>query len=230
MKYTKAPTGSVSDEEETQSEMSAESEESMDGHEERYEAATVEKYLLGSTDMDISDDEDSGEKVENGGVSSINPEAHEEPGSVMEQAGVVHLVHGWIQQGQAKKVRSFHEEYFTFKRRRRQGLFISSDISKTSTSLAAAKSYFKSTESIAFQMGCFLKQVFPQHHERFKKAFDAGCMFGEDPGPFYARAIIYKLQGKLHKDKRDAGPSASVGVGNYEGGKMYFPQLGTKVQ
>ena len=55
-------------------------------------------------------------------------------------------------------------------------------------------------------------------------------MFEEDPGPFLRRAIIFKLQGKLHKDGRDAGPSVSFGVGDYEGGEIYFPQLGAKLK
>jgi hypothetical protein len=55
-------------------------------------------------------------------------------------------------------------------------------------------------------------------------------MFEEDPGPFLGRAIIYKLQGKFHKDQRDAGPSVSFGVGYYDGGEICFPQLKAKLK
>jgi len=56
-------------------------------------------------------------------------------------------------------------------------------------------------------------------------AFQAVVMFKEDVGPFYERAVIYKLQGRLHKDCRNAGPSVSFGVGKYENREIYFPQL-----
>ena len=39
-------------------------------------------------------------------LSAVNPEAHQphQPSDGLEQAGVSHLAHGWIQQGQPKKV------------------------------------------------------------------------------------------------------------------------------
>jgi hypothetical protein len=72
------------------------------------------------------------------------------------------------------------------------------------------------------------KATFPQWHQRYEKAFAAGVWLQDDPGPFLGRAVIYKLQGRLHKDRHDIGPSASFGVGKYSGGEMLFPQLGAK--
>lgn len=61
------------------------------------------------------------------------------------------------------------------------------------------------------------------------KAFKAGVFLRDDPGPFLARALIYKLQGRLHKDRHDIGPSVSFGVGDFMGGEMLLPQLGLKL-
>ena len=72
------------------------------------------------------------------------------------------------------------------------------------------------------------KAAFPEWHQKYSKAFEAGQWLRGDPGPFLGRAIIYKLQGKVHKDRHDLGPSASFGVGLYSGGEMLFPQLKAK--
>ena len=92
------------------------------------------------------------------------------------------------------------------------------------------KSYIRGTRPIAFHVGTFLEEIFPDWFTQYNNAFLAGRMFEDDPGPFLGRAIIYKLQGKLHKDQRDAGPSVSFGVGYYEGGEIYFPQLKAKLK
>ncbi|KAJ3500114.1 hypothetical protein NLJ89_g9936 [Agrocybe chaxingu] len=142
----------------------------------------------------------------------VNPSAHRrEEFDSEESAGVVHLVHGWVQRGNPKK-----------------GLFISGDISKTSSTLAAVQPYYHATSPVASHISAYLEAVFPDWHKIYTEAFEAGCMFEEDPGPFYGRAIIYKLQGELHKDNRDGGPSCSFGVGSYSGGAMYVPQLRAK--
>lgn len=86
------------------------------------------------------------------------------------------------------------------------------------------------TRPIALHVDALLEAVFPDWHQRYRAAFEAGVMFPEDYGPFYGRAIIYKLQGLLHKDRRDIGPSASFAVGQYKGGEMYFPQLKAKLR
>jgi hypothetical protein len=158
----------------------------------------------------------------------VNPDAHE-PIVRSEQCGVAHLVHGWIQQNMPNKVILFHYPSMPyFVKKNYQGLFISGDISHSSTTLAAAGSYYYMTKSIAETIGAMFKATFPEWYDRYKEAFDAGVWLSEDPGPFLGRAIIYKLQGRLHKDRNDLGPSASFGVGNYSGGEMLFPQLHAK--
>jgi hypothetical protein len=70
--------------------------------------------------------------------------------------------------------------------------------------------------------------AFPEWHRKYSMAFAAGVWLRDDPGPFLGRAVIYKLQGRVHKDHHDLGPSASFGVGLYSGGEMLFPQLKAK--
>jgi len=70
--------------------------------------------------------------------------------------------------------------------------------------------------------------AFHKWFEKYKVAFDTGVWFEDDPGPLLGRAVIYKLQGRVHRDRHDLGPSVSFGVGQYSGGKMLFPQLGSK--
>jgi hypothetical protein len=94
--------------------------------------------------------------------------------------------------------------------------------------MAAAGSYYYMTKSIAESISAMFEASFPQWYHMYRKAFDAGVWLREDPGPFLGRAIIYKLQGSLHLDRNDLGPSASFGVGDYTGGEMLFPQLGAK--
>jgi hypothetical protein len=71
--------------------------------------------------------------------------------------------------------------------------------------------------------------VFPEEYQKYRDAFEAGVWITSDPGPFLGRAIIYKLQGKLHKDRKDLGPSACFPAGCFDGGEMLFPQFNTKL-
>lgn len=107
---------------------------------------------------------------------------------------------------------------------------MSGDITKGSTTMAACGSYYYLTEPVAKVLGSALKAGLPQWWEMYTKAFEAGAWLPKDPGPFLARAIIYKLQGKLHKDRHDTGPSISFPVGEYEGGEMMLPQLRAKLK
>lgn len=84
------------------------------------------------------------------------------------------------------------------------------------------------SKSIAESIAAMFEVSFPGWYKRYREAFEAGVWLREDPGPFLGRAIIYKLQGRLHKDENDLGPSASFGVGDYTGGEMLFPQLSAK--
>ena len=106
--------------------------------------------------------------------------------------------------------------------------YIFPDIFHSSTSIASTGSYYFLTKSIAQTFSEMFQAAFPEWYEKYSVAFAAGVWFREDPAPFLGRAIIYKLQGRLHKDHHDLGPSASFAVGNYSGGEMLFPQLGAK--
>jgi hypothetical protein len=90
--------------------------------------------------------------------------------------------------------------------------------------------YFLNTKDIARALAIMFEAAFPEVYAEYKEAFEAGVWLEEDPGPFLARAIVYKLQSKLHKDKWDVGPSACFPVGYFEGGEMLFPQLQTKLR
>ncbi|KAJ3500704.1 hypothetical protein NLJ89_g9675 [Agrocybe chaxingu] len=125
-----------------------------------------------------------------------------------ESTGVVHLVHSWVQRGNNKK-----------------SLFISRDISKTSSTLAAIQPYYHATSPVASHISAYLEAVFPDWHKIYTEAFEAGCMFEEDPGPFYSCTIIYKLQGE---DNRDGGPSCSFATSSYSRRAMYVTQLQAK--
>ena len=100
----------------------------------------------------------------------------------------------------------------------------------TSTTLASTGSYLYLTQSVARTVALAFKAVFPEWYEMYRDAFDAGVWFADDPGPFLGRAIVYKLQGRLHRDKHDVGPSVSFPVGQFTGGEMVFPQLNVKLQ
>lgn len=146
-----------------------------------------------------------------------------------EHIGIVHLVHGWIMRGQVKNACILH----LYARHATlildvQGLYISSDIPTSSSSLAATGSYYFLTQSVARALDAMFLAVFPEKHAQYKEAFEAGVWFQHDPGPFLGRAVIYKLQGRLHKDCHDLGPSASFGVGQYTGGEMLIPQFPSK--
>ena len=67
-------------------------------------------------------------------------------------------------------------------------------------------------------------------YEVYRDAFEAGVWFADDPGPFLGCAIIYKLQGRLHRDMHNIGPSVSFPVDQFTGGEMGFPQLNVKLQ
>jgi hypothetical protein len=158
----------------------------------------------------------------------VTPDSNSDDLQKTEQGGVVHLVHGWIQQAHPERVSDEGNTGLPFSLF--QGLFISGDISTSSTSVAATGSHFTLTQSVARTIGLAFKTVFPKWYNIYQKAFEAGVWFQDDSGPFLGRAIVYKLQGRLHRDRHDVGPSVSFPVGQFTGGEMIFPQLNTKLQ
>jgi hypothetical protein len=94
--------------------------------------------------------------------------------------------------------------------------------------LAAIGSHYALTKSIVKKISAMFRAAFPEWYNKYRDAFEAGVWLPKDPGPFLGRSIVYKLQGKLHKDQHDLGPSACFGVGDYTGGELILPQLGVK--
>jgi hypothetical protein len=77
-------------------------------------------------------------------------------------------------------------------------------------------------------LAIMFQKTFPEAYVKYKKAFDAGRWFETDPGPWLGRAIVYKLQGALHTDRKDVGPAACFPCGFFSGGEMLVPQLKAK--
>lgn len=94
--------------------------------------------------------------------------------------------------------------------------------------MMGSMSFYRKTIPVVRALAIMFETAFPAYYEQYQAAFDAGVWMEDDPGPFLGRAVIYKLQGKLHKDRNDVGPSVCFPVGTYSGGEMLFPQLGAK--
>jgi hypothetical protein len=90
------------------------------------------------------------------------------------------------------------------------------------------KYYFKATRKVALLLGTYFSIAFPDHYLKYKEAFEAGFWYSEDPGPWLGRALVYKLQVRAHRDSLDGGPTAIFNVGQYIGGKLYYPSLSLK--
>ena len=64
--------------------------------------------------------------------------------------------------------------------------------------LAAVRHYFKASATVAKMLAVMFQSVFPEEYENYRQAFQAGVWYQEDPGPWIARAIVYKLHVNLH--------------------------------
>lgn len=128
-----------------------------------------------------------------------------------ESVGLCHLIHGRLQRGNPRK-----------------GLFVSGDIFHSSSSGMACAAYYHLTAPVTLYIAALFEAFMPKVYEKYRRAFAAGVWVPGDSGPFLGRSIIYKLQGVLHTDGKDIGPSVSFPVGNFEGGAMCVPQLGSK--
>lgn len=89
--------------------------------------------------------------------------------------------------------------------------------------------YYKATKHLARRLSAMFEVLMPECYNTYKDAFEAGVWSDDDPGPWLGRAIVYKLQVSLHKDKEDAGPAVSFPVGSFSGGEMLIPQLKAKL-
>ncbi|KAJ7842685.1 hypothetical protein B0H14DRAFT_2447552 [Mycena olivaceomarginata] len=130
-----------------------------------------------------------------------------------EKASVMHFAHFWHQQGTAVEDMGGPSHDM----RGSSGLQIQ-----------ANKHYFLADESAKIISSRF-KAVYPEYHASYQRIFDAGVFLKEDPGPFPARAIVYKLQVYDHRDDKDEGPSATSPSGYWKGGSMCYADLRTKL-
>ena len=88
--------------------------------------------------------------------------------------------------------------------------------------------YFHITAPVALYLATLFKAFMPQEYKKYRNAFEAGKWVTGDPGLWLGRLIIFKLQGLVHKDTNDLGPSVCFPVELFEGGEMLVPQLGAK--
>jgi hypothetical protein len=95
--------------------------------------------------------------------------------------------------------------------------------------LGAILNYYKATNLLAKRLSAIFEILMPECFQTFKNAFDAGEWKGDDPGPWLGRAIVYKLQVSLHKDRNGGGPTASYPIGFFSGGEMLIPQIKAKL-
>lgn len=75
-----------------------------------------------------------------------------------------------------------------------------------------------------------VKTLLPDAYAEHDEIFQAGKFFHNDPGPFLGRAVMWKLQMKLHKDLGDKGWTISFPVGSFTGGHFLIPQLDLKLK
>jgi hypothetical protein len=92
----------------------------------------------------------------------------------------------------------------------------------------ANRYYFLMTKEVAAMLSEMFKAIFPDYHRKYSAAFDAGVWIQEDTGPWLARAVVFKLQVHIHRDRRDGGPTASFAAGYFRGGAIVFTDLWAK--
>ncbi|KAJ6497590.1 hypothetical protein C8R45DRAFT_1211451 [Mycena sanguinolenta] len=145
------------------------------------------------------------------------PEDAEQPavaeGMDAERTGVVHLAHTWHQ-----LATSAHDL-----------INPSSAISDKGPKATANRTYMHLTREVAVYLGMLFLALFPEFYYKFETAFKAGVWLHEDPGPWLARAVVYKLQLDIHRDGQDGGPTASFPCGYFKGGAMVFTDLAAKL-
>jgi hypothetical protein len=98
-------------------------------------------------------------------------------------------------------------------------------MTKSGNALGTIKTYYQNTAPVAKILGNMFAATFPEYYGKYQKAFEAGVFFEQDPGPWLGRAIVYKLDGGLHTDRKDVGPAACVPCGHFSGGTLLFPQF-----
>jgi hypothetical protein len=145
---------------------------------------------------------------------------------VEERKGVHHIVQCWTAQGKPNV--SHRTSFFFLFDKIPQELCPGGTYSASNEARLAIEHYYEASSPVAMMLATYFKKLFPAAYEKSAKAFDAGVWVEGDPGPWLGRALIYKLQGSLHVDDKDEGPTVSFPCGHFSGGEMITPQLDAK--
>ena len=106
----------------------------------------------------------------------------------------------------------------------------SADFVRSGQGSMAAKIYYKATRYTSAKLAGLFQASFPLYYKKYRKAFEAGVWEEEDTGPWIGRAIIWKLQVRIHRDGLDEGPVACFPCGRYTGAEMCLPDLDAKLR
>ena len=106
-----------------------------------------------------------------------------------------------------------------------QPLSCSAKMVGTCKRFGAVQHYFQESQEVAAIIAEMFKATFPDDFKTYEAAFKAGRWIQQDPGPFIARVLVYKLDTEIHYDDQDVGPTVVFPVGQYTQGYMEFPQL-----
>ncbi|KAG1863909.1 hypothetical protein F4604DRAFT_1929031 [Suillus subluteus] len=139
---------------------------------------------------------------------------YEDGGFASESTGVIHLVHGWPEQGRDPE---------------KHGIHPSKDMVSGPRGAPHVYAYFQVTEALALRLAAMFRVAFPEFYEKYRKAFEAGKWTVVDPGPFLGRVIVWKLSVLPHQDGLDEGPAVIFPMGRFEGGECYLPDLKLKL-
>ena len=101
---------------------------------------------------------------------------------------------------------------------------------KSATRQGAARAYHINTRFVRCWADRAFKTCIPRKdYQRYYKTYRAGHFLGPDvPGPFLAQVVVWKCDSSTHRDTNDGHGAwcLTMNGGNYEGGVIYFPDLG----
>ena len=147
---------------------------------------------------------------------------------VEERKGILHFVQCWPAQGHpdvSNNLPLFYLFLTLFQELGPGGAY-----GLSSSARLAIENYYLASSPLAKTLSQYFEVLFPESYRKFRKAFEAGVWVQEDPGPWLGRALIYKLQGSLHVDEKDEGPTVSFPCGYFEGGEMIVPDFDVKLR
>ncbi|KAG1813000.1 hypothetical protein EV424DRAFT_1349195 [Suillus variegatus] len=121
--------------------------------------------------------------------------------------GVLHLVHGWAEQGCAVGMHGIHPL---------------KDMVSGPCGAPHIDAYYKATEALALQLSAMFHMSYLDFYKKYQQAFEAGKWMVVDPGPFLGRVIVWKLAVLPHQDGLDTSPAVIFLMGCFEGGE-YLP-------